>query len=384
MEKKLKKIALVRGKFLNAYEMQIFEPLVEKYQLTAFGSLYPYHDAFAFPVVKLPSPMDIPDFPYKMPVLNRICTDAHYLFGLEENLKGYDLVHTAETYFHYTKQALYAKKKGYVKKVIATVLENIPFNNEGIWRRKEFKKNAREHLDHIIALTNRSKETLLLEGANEKKITVISHGINTKRFFPKNSFLKEQSKNKKNFTILFSGRFETYKGIYEIMYAAKLLLNDTALKEYQLLFLFVGDGSEKQNLIELANKLGISTKVSFFSATYHQMPEIYQQADLFWAPSKPTATYQEQYCTALLEAQAAGLPIVTTFSGGIPENIGDAGVIVGPGDFYSLGQAMREFILLPNKRVGFAKNARVRAEKVHDTRIIAAQMAKVYEKVLHE
>src|SRR5581483_1784343 len=112
-------------------------------------------DAFAFPVVKLPSPMDLPDFPYKMPILNRIFTDAHYLLGLEENLKGYDLVHTAETYFHYTQQAIEAKQKGQVKKVIATVLENIPFNNEGIWGRKEFKSNARENLDHMIALTER-------------------------------------------------------------------------------------------------------------------------------------------------------------------------------------------------------------------------------------
>src|SRR5690348_16401037 len=139
----MKKIALVRGKFLNAYEMQIFEPLAKKYDITAFGSLYPFHNNFIFPTVKLPSPTDIPEFPKKMSVLNRLFTDAHYLYGLEEKLKEFDIVHSAETYFHYTQQALDAKKKGYVKKVIATVLENIPFNNEGILGRKEFKERAR-------------------------------------------------------------------------------------------------------------------------------------------------------------------------------------------------------------------------------------------------
>src|SRR3990172_12886687 len=157
-----KKIAIVRGKFLNRYEMQFFEPLIRDFDITAFGSLTSFHDRFRFPVVKLPSPMDLPDFPYKMSVLNRLLTDAHYLVGLEEKLRGFDLVHTAETYFHYTQQCLNAKRKGYVKKVIATVLENIPFNNEGIWGRKAFKKRAREELDHVIALTHKTKEVLLL------------------------------------------------------------------------------------------------------------------------------------------------------------------------------------------------------------------------------
>ena len=68
--------------------------------------------------------------------------------------------------------------------MIATVLENIPFNNEKIWRRKAFKKRAREELDHIIALTKLTKATLIQEGTDPNKITVIGHFIDTKRFFP--------------------------------------------------------------------------------------------------------------------------------------------------------------------------------------------------------
>lgn len=375
------KIAVVRGKFLNAYEMQIFEPLIKKYDITAFGSKTSYHSNFAFPTVQLPSPMDIPDFPYKMPFLNRTFVDAHYLFGLEERLKGYDIVHTAETYFHYTQQAITAREKGYVKKVVATILENIPFNNEDIWGRKQFKKRAREKLDHMIALTKRTKDTLILEGADPKKITVISHGIDTKRFIPSRNWL-QQEKNKKDFTILFSGRLEIYKGIYEIIYAAKLLLMDTDVKDFNLKFIFVGEGSEKEKLIELEKKLGIKKYITHKSVAYNAIPSEYQKADIFWAPSKPTATYQEQYCTALLEAQAAGLPIVTTFSGGIPENIENAGVVVGPGDFYSLKNAVKDFLLKPQKRIEYAKRARKRAEDVHDVHVIAKQLDILYKKLI--
>lgn len=378
----MKKVALIRGKFLNAYEMQLFEPLAKKYDITAFGSLTSYHTEFQFPVVQLPSPMDIPDFPYKMSVLNRLFIDAHYLYGLEKKLQGFDLVHSAETYFHYTQQALVAKEKGYVKKVIATVLENIPFNNEGIWGRKNFKKQAREKLDHIIALTNRTKETLLLEGCDEKKITVISHAIDTSRFKPAANFLKNLGRSKKTLNILFCGRLEAYKGVYEILYAAKLLKEDRSLRDYHLLFTFVGEGSEKKDMIGLEKKLGLEKSVVHKFVSYNEMPRIYQEADIFVAPSKPTLTYQEQYCTALLEAQAAGFPIVTTFSGGIPENIADAGILVGPGDFFSLKEALKDFILNPKKRMEYAKKARDRALKVHSTKVVSEQMDKLYQSLL--
>ncbi|MBI3559599.1 hypothetical protein HY087_00530, partial [Candidatus Gottesmanbacteria bacterium] len=76
---------------MNMYEMQMYEPLVGRYDITAFGSLTCYHDRFVFPVVKLPSPMDVPEFPYKTPLLNRLFVDAHYLWGLENNLHDFDI-----------------------------------------------------------------------------------------------------------------------------------------------------------------------------------------------------------------------------------------------------------------------------------------------------
>jgi len=373
------KLALVRGKFLNAYEMQIFEPLVDAYDITAFGSWTSYHNTFAFPVVQLPSPMDLPDFPYKMQVLNRLYTDAHYMYGLEEKLRGFAIVHAAETYYHYTQQALNAKKKGYVKKVVATVLENIPFNNEGIDGRKEFKERFRKEIDHIIALTEGTKSTLLLEGADEKKITVIGHGINTQRFTPAKDWLQKINSKKKNIIILFSGRLEVYKGVFEILYAAKLLIADKDLQNYQMQFVFVGDGSQMQAMLHREKSLGIEKHITHTQVSYDQMPEEYKKADIFVAPSKADRYWQEQYCTALLEAQAAGLPIVTTISGGIPENVGDSAVLVGPGDFYALYLSLKAFIQNKGLREIYAKKARARAEKVHDVEIISEKLAAVYK-----
>lgn len=379
------KIAIVRGKFLNKYEMQSFEPLAREFDLVAFGSLQPFHNKFLFSVVNLLSPMDLPKFPYKMPLLNRMFIDAHYLLGLEQKLKGFDIVHSAETYYHYTQQCLNAKKRGYVKKVIATVLENIAFNNEGIWGRKKFKRRARSELDHIIALTNKTKEALILEGADPRKITVIGHGINTSVFMPSLKFTpiqSGQSSKLNKINILFVGRLEFYKGVFDIIQAAKILLEDNDLKDYKLNFTFVGNGSEKQKLLELEKKLEIDKFIIHKNVSYDQMPDEYRKADIFIAPSKPIPTYEEQYCTALLEAQASGLPIVTTSSGGIPENVGNAAILVEPGDYKAMAVELESFILNPKKRIEFSKNARKRAVNVHDIIVISKKIANVYESLL--
>ena len=371
----------------------MYVPLVDRYDVTAFGSLTAYHDSFAFPTVKLPSPMDVPEFPGKMPILNRLFIDAHYLWGLEKHLDGFDIVHSAETYFHFTQQCLNARRAGKVKKVIATVLETIPFNNEGIWGRKAFKARARKELDHIVALTRKSKDALIREGCNPEKITLISHFVDTKRFVPGPGYLARiRDPKRRSLRILFAGRLEEYKGIYDLLEAARRLLVDPALRDFRLVFHLVGGGSESPRVQALEKKLGIGSSFVHSCLSYDRMPAVYKEADIFVAPSKPhfakaswgkpTIIWEEQYCTALLEAQAAGLPIVTTKTGGIPENIGDAGIVVAPGDIDALTTAIKRFIVDPDLRVQFARRARTRAVRIHDSRIGANKLDYLYRSLL--
>jgi len=376
----MKRVAIVRGKFLNRYEMQFFEPLITRYAITAFGSLMPYHRKFAFPVVRLPSPMDLPEFPYRMPVLNRLFTDAHYLAGLEERLRGFDLVHTAETYFRYTQQCLAAKRKGYVKHVIATVLENIPHNNEGIRGRSAYKARSREELDHIIALTEKTKAALIVEGADPDKITVISHFVDTTRFTPG----KKAGKKKGGLTLLFVGRLEPYKGVFDILDAVEMLSRDPEVAGRDIIWKFVGSGSAYARMQMMETRYLKNWHFIHESATYDEMPDVYRSADIFIAPSKPTSTWEEQYCTALLEAQAAGLPIVTTTSGGIPENVGSAAALVPPGDVTALTRELASFIRSSEKRRTYGRRARMRARRVHDISVGADKLAALYDRVFSE
>lgn len=376
------KIALIRGQFLNRYDMQNYEPLIKKYDITAFGSLHPMHKEFAFPVELLVSPTDIPDFPKKMSILNRIFVDAQYLWGLEKELKGFEIAHTAETYYHYTHQALVAKRKGYVKKVVTTVWENIPRNNEGILGRKWFKQSAKEHVDHFIAVSEASKKALLEEGVAQEKISIIQPGINTNLFAPVTGHFEKISAKKKDITILFVGRLEIYKGVFDILEAASSLKRDTDLKKYHISYIFSGSGAQKENMQVFAKSKGLEKDILYVTAGYNNMPEIYQMADIFVAPSKKDRYWQEQYGMMLVEAQAAGLPIVTTHSGSIPENVEDSAVLVQEGNVKQLAQALKAFILSPKLRLIYARKARIRAEKVHDSLQAAQKIHEVYQHVL--
>lgn len=376
-------IAIVRGKFLNSYDMQSFEPLRSRYRLAAFGSWSPLHDRFAFPVVRLPSPMDLPDFPYKMPVLNRLLTDAQYLYGLEYKLRGYDIAHAAETYFRYTQQCLNAKKRGWIRHAIATVWETIPFNNEGIAGRKEYKARSRVELDHIIAVTRKAKAALVAEGTDPGKISVVGAHIDTRLFAPQEQWLTRLGDTKKrSFTVLFCGRLVFEKGVAEVLRAMVLVSRDPKLVDYRVDWVFLGEGVLRPAILAILPEIRKNWHLTIESATYDQMPRRYREADLFIAPSKPTQTWEEQYGMALLEAQASGLPIVTSTSGGIPENVGDAAVLTRPGDVAGITRGITEFLLFPKKRVDYARRARRRAVMTHDIVVGARQLQKVYERVL--
>lgn len=372
-----KTVAIVRGRFLNKYELQFYEPLIKKYNLFGVGSKTSFHDKFKFPIKKLFSPVDIPNFPYKMPILNRVFIDANYLIGLEDVLKNVDVAHPAETYYHFTIQCLNAKKKGYVKKVVVSVFENIPFAAEGIWGRKNFKKRVFKEADHLIAVSQKTKKALLIEGCPEEKISIINQHIDTTRFKP-----NKKKKSSKQILILFTGRLEFYKGVFDFVKAACILLKDPSLKEYQIQFLMVGNGSLKDELLTLEKKLGIDKFFTHKYFSYNKMPQVYRKADIYIAPSRTTKHWHEQFSTVLLEAKASGLPIISTNTGGIAENVGDAGILVDEGDVRAIAKHTKILIKSPKLRLELGRKARKDAIGRFTIEQGAKKLDKVYKAVL--
>ena len=120
-----------------------------------------------------------------------------------------------------------------------------------------------------------------------------------------------------------------------------------------------GKGPELERLRSLAHDLGISSRVLFTGYIPDQeLPLYYALADLFVFHS----TY-ETFCLSLLQAMAAGKPIVSVRSTAIPELIhhGENGLLVEPGDAGAFARSVLELLADVEMQERFAAESRRRA-----------------------
>lgn len=383
------KIAIIRGLSLNKFEMQSYEPLKKYFDITAYYSNNHFADVSIIDLPKkelralecvLGRPLSgLMDYPL------RLLGYREAMIGLVDELKSYDIVHTAETYNGYSYQAIKAKEK-FGTKVVVSCWENIPFFCEYPNMRRHIKKKLRDNADLFIAITERAKEALIYEGVPEEKITVIPVGINLDTFKPgeKNKeYLRKLNLVKDDFVVLSIGRLVWDKGLFDIIYAAKRILLDPELKNIPIKFVIIGAGPEEKNMRQLINKLGLSETVNIAGTfPYTEIPMIHNLADVFVLPSIPVRNWQEQFGMVFVEALASGKPVIAGKSGSIPEVVGEAGILVQPNDPLSIYREIKRLVLDDTVREKYGKLARSRAEDVFDPEKIANRMKVEYEKLL--
>jgi alpha-maltose-1-phosphate synthase len=376
-----KRVALVRGPNLNSWEMQNFVPLKESFDITAISSYLPEYrlNAQEFPVRRLFSWGQLARARVLRHVLQSYIGDFHDLQGLTRALEGFDLVHTAETQYYFSYQAALARKSlGF--KLVVTVWENIPFllNNAAARHNREA---VFHEADLILAVSQRTRETLILEGANPEKILVQAPGIDTENFRPTErnaDLLNRFGCSGEDFVILMMARLVSQKGLYDLLFAFKHL-TDRLGPTKKIKLLIGGTGPEESLLRKMIAQLGIQDKVRMIGAhPYQRMPAIHNLADVFVLPSQPTPIWQEQFGYVLLESMACGKPVISTLSGSIPEVVGDAGLLVPPSDFISLANSLEQIVNANELRMELGRLGRVRACEMFDLRRIAGQFKAHY------
>ncbi len=118
--------------------------------------------------------------------------------------------------------------------------------------------------------------------------------------------------------------------------------------------LFAGDGPRRSDLETIARKHGVDGRTRFLGHR-EDVPAILASSDLFVLPSR-----SEALPNAVLEAMAAGLPVVASRVGGLPELIDHqrTGVLVAPDDPRALGFAMLDLIQWPEHAHALGRQAR--------------------------
>jgi len=192
-------------------------------------------------------------------------------------------------------------------------------------------------------------------GIKQDKIVVYPRGIDTHRFNPlmRNGYLKKKYDLENGLKILYVGRISKEKNIDILAKAFKEL--SYHFKDVHLVL--VGDGPFKS---ELEKELeGTQT---LFTGHLHgdALSAVYASCDLFVFPSTT-----DTFGNVVLEAQASGLPVVVTDSGGPKENIipGETGVVVNAVDPSGLAIVLTELLNEPEKLKIMGMAARKYSEK---------------------
>lgn len=181
---------------------------------------------------------------------------------------------------------------------------------------RQFLRFTLKRADHVVAVSQALKNSMVSLGVSPKTIVVIPNGVDTEKFYPcekveAKTHLKLAGKQ----IVLSVGNLTPNKGFDIVIGAFHRLRKDG---DRQKLFLvIVGEGVMKEPLQKLIQTLGIEEHVFLAGGVpHHQLSRWYNAADIFCLASE-----REGWPNVLLESLSCGTPVVATSVGGIPEII---------------------------------------------------------------
>ena len=172
------------------------------------------------------------------------------------------------------------------------------------------------------------------DGLPPEKIRVLNNGVDVDRFATAHADREQLFPGIGNSKLIavVANMYSRVKGHASLISAATCVCRDFP----EAIFVLVGDGKERSNLEQQVRESGLE-KNFLFLGSRSDVPELLAGCDLFVLPSEA-----EALPNALLEAMAAGLPVVGTCVGGIPEIISNGvnGLTVPPKDSHALAEAI--------------------------------------------
>ena len=204
--------------------------------------------------------------------------------------------------------------------------------------------------DSVVAVSHFIKNRLTQFINTPKDISVISMGVNTEMFRNKLSNINCE----RDFDVIFIGRLEPKKGISYLIEAIGKLK-----KRPDLRVVIIGDGSHKEELSELVISNGLQHNIEFTGSLSHrQVGQYLTKSRIFAAPSINLSDDTEGMPTVLLEAMAAGIPIITTDAGGIGDVVINSynGLVVEQRNTEELAEKILLLLENPKLRIKLAHN----------------------------
>jgi L-malate glycosyltransferase len=260
--------------------------------------------------------------------------------------------------------------------VPVVVSRRVDFPVGGNWlsRRKYFAAGI-----HYIAISHAVKEVLSSTGIGPEKIAVVHSGIDPDRF-PRRGQVRDQAA---------ASAYGAPSGVPLVVNVAALTDHkdqSTLLRAMALLrrrvpsfrVVIAGSGELETPLRALCSELGLDDRV-LFAGNVSNLAALYSAADLFVMSS-----HLEGLCTSILDAMSAGLPVVATRTGGIPEIVRDGvnGMLVEPRSPSALATAIEMVLSEPSLQEQFAQEGRATVLREFTQDHMVDGTVEVYRRVL--
>ena len=232
---------------------------------------------------------------------------------------------------------------------------------------------ALRSFDKVIVVSDAVADVLRRWGVAAEKVALIPNGVDLDRFRSAVPKLRDEIGVNRPL-VGFVGRLVPEKGGALLMRAAQQVLavypNAT--------FVLVGEGPAHQEWKALVGELGIGKQV-VFAGVRDDMSEVYASFDMVVLPS-----LIEALPMCLLEAMAAGKPVIATCVGAVPRLVVDAqtGLLIEPGDLNALATAIIRLLGNPDLACQLGQNGRAHVAQHFSAEAMAKSYIGMYEQVL--
>jgi glycosyltransferase involved in cell wall biosynthesis len=245
-------------------------------------------------------------------------------------------------------------------------------NVQRVWRQpyRSIERLLLRRADGAHAPNRDVPRILRAKGMATQPIATIPLGVESERFADAPPLAMDRTPRPR---IGFIGRLEPVKGLDGLLDAYARVRSSGVL-------LIAGDGPERGRLKLRADGHRVRLVAPL---QYADLPSFVKSLDVLVLPSITILPlHREQFGRVLVEAMAAGVPVVGSSSGAIPEVIGDAGMVVPERDADALATALQTLVDSPSLRAELGERGRRRVAERFTWRVVADQTSDLFESAL--
>jgi glycosyltransferase involved in cell wall biosynthesis len=237
------------------------------------------------------------------------------------------------------------------------------------------------HADRILINSPGFRTHIERKGADPNAISLVPNGVDVNEIMPSQhdgDLLHEQGLEGK-FVALYSGAHGRANDLSLVLDAARALREDPSI-----VFVLVGDGPEKAQLMRSAKAQGLENIRFLPSIPKADMPDLLTSIGCGIAVLKAIPLFKTTYPNKVFDYMAAGKPVVLAIEGAIQEVIdgAQAGISVPPGDGEALAGAVTKLARDPELARAMGARGRTCVEQQFDRKILFRHFHDILEGML--